>query len=1734
LHVKPLASFQSRPIAQSQRPNTWLFGRSGICGWLWLVSLLIPVWGWAQAIVFIDPPEAELPTVGETLTLQVKVDQATKVVGFQFTVTYDLTALEFIPNSIVLGDFLPDAPKPPFSQLAAGQIGAFTFFATAFGQTAAKTAGVLAEMKFKVLKFQPSTIKLVETILSGPVGKGGVVGKDDIIPSTTKLGKVVLPAEKPPESIVFTSPTNQAQLSGTFLLKLEYGTNWFGQTVQIVYSLNGGGKNSLAKAPLTGSGQFEIPLETLKQARFFPSGNYQIGATIADGSEVATVSFQLRNLEFILPTAGQAFNDEVPIEWDYGPSLEGQKIILGYSFAGKTKALVEREVAAKTWAWPISEFPGGDYQLVALFGDQILASVPLKIDHTLAKPPRILPIKPLFLDPELSPVQVILPELVDPLPDGQVKWEIVDNNLEGIVEVIIEAGEIVVEVVADEGDGTFSLVAIDQKLAGTGRERSNPVVIEVVVGFLPLIAMETDFGLSIVSPKVGQTFDVASYVLDADPVTEYALTVRFDPTALKFVQANNGEQILTDNFPSPIVKADTITVVAKGEPDEEEEEPNLAYLTFEVVEVKASSIELIETSIFDLDGYPIPHVIDQPVVVKEKAPTLFDFELPSPIPNPTNDIKLPKDFANQLTKGEILEEKPFTLDLKLFLNKIHPDAITEWFSLPNDGVDIEVDAKTGIAKFTPLQNVHGQTIIKVGAVGVVDKKEGEVTTEAILNITPVAEPPELLFLKSPPLQVSQGEKGEFDTDDLVFDDDQYNDELTWKVEGSEHLDAFVEIVDLKAYLIIEPKDETWAGIEEITITVTDRNEKVDGTTNLTSTGRLKVFVRQTGGPPIFITNTISFNESKKVNAKTSNKIMWEEVVSDNDPVAKLDLKIEKVGDQIEVIPSKPTKPTKTYNVNDDLVGRTLASSVVDLKTSDPLLEADIELTQDDVKKLQKGGITKVEVFDSESFKLTFTAKDNDWHGTETVTISVTDTDKEKTTQDIKVTVTPVAEKPRNNPDNKLQTLRVIEDQDDFEEDLSLHFTDDEDDPAELKFSAESVPNLEVEIDGAMLRLVPKKDWNSSLKLKKETVTITLVVEDSDQEKLTTSVQVTVLPQADDITFDDFNVTFTEDEEAKVNLLELVESVDFGGDTPEAGQVTFSKVKAPKEITVKFDHTKGEVTFKTTNLNWFTKEDIVVELRVVEKITQKSKTTAKATIKVNQVLDRPIITSMKIDSNPYDEFATRRILLNIRDPDAHWEAQKVWVSAFYQTTADGEEDPVQMAPAQTMLASNSEAIEEEFKPCILQGMNLETQKVEIASIDDIPMQYYTRYTVAWFAGMDDLANTDKEVMVKVVVEDQDGDKTEKIQTIRISNTGRKTPQFQGLSVQYADERQIELRLAFQEPPTPLPNVMMLFRLSETERWHLATVRIPGEPASDRISLSSKNGKSAAGETDFVWDLRLSNVQQTGRYDLRLLAVSAISDEWKRFTQIATPKKATTTEDSDEEESQDLDADNATINRSIELLARPRKGVQILGDLSPNERITAVAKRGNWYYVSIDKDLGFGYLIEDQTRGYVSSRAVTLDDTDLAEGDEEVMPLPPLRAEEIVAAGPFYDQTVTIQSVEKIGKGLVHQIDPPSRIITPGLATYNDQFILSFRGERPIVESRFSIYTPSGQLIFETDQAEQQNQWWRFIWSGKTQQGALLPSGAYFYVLTAGYTDSAAVTSTDDLPPDIIKGVCVIAR
>ena len=340
-------------------------------------------------------------------------------------------------------------------------------------------------------------------------------------------------------------------------------------------------------------------------------------------------------------------------------------------------------------------------------------------------------------------------------------------------------------------------------------------------------------------------------------------------------------------------------------------------------------------------------------------------------------------------------------------------------------------------------------------------------------------------------------------------------------------------------------------------------------------------------------------------------------------------------------------------------------------------------------------------------------------------------------------------------------------------------------------------------------------------------------------------------------------------------------------------------------------------------------------------------------------------------------------------------------------------------------------------------------------------------------------------------------------------------------------------------------MLLFRLNGTEVWQIATIRIPGEPASDSISLSTL-GQNQQNKTEFIWDLRLSNLQQAGQYNLRLVSVSAISSAWRKFSQIVSPNVETNEIDDKNDSSSEVTnplvrSGNANTKGSVPLFAKPEKSGQIIGYIN-NERITAVAKRGRWYYISSSKDFGFGYLVEGQTRGYVRSSNITLDDENNEE-DEKLPPLPALRADEIVAAGPYYDQTITIDTVEPLASGLICQIDPPSRIITPGLTTYNDQFIISFRSqnERSIAESEFFVYTPSGQLMYQSSQAIQQNQWWRFSWNGKDQRGYLLPSGAYFYVLTVGYTDSNNFTETERkgrLRPssdtDVKKGVCVIAR
>ena len=79
--------------------------------------------------------------------------------------------------------------------------------------------------------------------------------------------------------------------------------------------------------------------------------------------------------------------------------------------------------------------------------------------------------------------------------------------------------------------------------------------------------------------------------------------------------------MISESFTQPLAEKGRVLVSATGEASEIEE-PNLAYLTFEVLAVKASAIKIIDAKLIDSDGFLIPYVVDQPIEVKEKAPTL--------------------------------------------------------------------------------------------------------------------------------------------------------------------------------------------------------------------------------------------------------------------------------------------------------------------------------------------------------------------------------------------------------------------------------------------------------------------------------------------------------------------------------------------------------------------------------------------------------------------------------------------------------------------------------------------------------------------------------------------------------------------------------------------------------------------------------------------------------------------------------------------------------------------------------------------------------------------------------------------------------------------------------------------------------------------------------------------------------------------------------------------------------
>ena len=107
----------------------------------------------------------------------------------------------------------------------------------------------------------------------------------------------------------------------------------------------------------------------------------------------------------------------------------------------------------------------------------------------------------------------------------------------------------------------------------------------------------------VISPAVGERLTLNLKITAGEAVAGYQFTVRFDPTALRYVESGNGEYLPTGAFfVQPVVNRDRVELAATALAGVSNGDGTLATLTFEVMAVKPSTLTLSEPLFADDQG----------------------------------------------------------------------------------------------------------------------------------------------------------------------------------------------------------------------------------------------------------------------------------------------------------------------------------------------------------------------------------------------------------------------------------------------------------------------------------------------------------------------------------------------------------------------------------------------------------------------------------------------------------------------------------------------------------------------------------------------------------------------------------------------------------------------------------------------------------------------------------------------------------------------------------------------------------------------------------------------------------------------------------------------------------------------------------------------------------------------------------------------------------------------------
>ena len=129
----------------------------------------------------------------------------------------------------------------------------------------------------------------------------------------------------------------------------------------------------------------------------------------------------------------------------------------------------------------------------------------------------------------------------------------------------------------------------------------------------PTLGVPTTVSVSpttVPSPAIGEQFTLSLNITDAENVAAYQATVRFDASALRYVESTNGDYLPTDAFfVTPVVSGNSVALAATALGGESHGDGTLATITFEVIAVKPSTVHLSEVLLSDSGGVGLqPHV----------------------------------------------------------------------------------------------------------------------------------------------------------------------------------------------------------------------------------------------------------------------------------------------------------------------------------------------------------------------------------------------------------------------------------------------------------------------------------------------------------------------------------------------------------------------------------------------------------------------------------------------------------------------------------------------------------------------------------------------------------------------------------------------------------------------------------------------------------------------------------------------------------------------------------------------------------------------------------------------------------------------------------------------------------------------------------------------------------------------------------------------------------------------